>query len=88
MLNCNTKFVTLEIRGRKKLGWEGVFKSKQAKIIFSSRASKLVEQGCLAYLGHIRDVDIEAPSIESIHVVFEFSEVLPNDFPSMLWIEI
>ena len=65
-----------------------MYKPKHANIVFSIWASKLVEQGCLAYLGHIRDVDIEAPSIESIHVVFEFSEVLPNDFPSMLWIEI
>ena len=42
--NCKTKSVTLEIPGREKLEWEGVYKPKQAKIISSIRASKLVEQ--------------------------------------------
>lgn len=37
----------------------------------------------MAYLAHIRDAEIEAPSIESIPVVSEFKEVFPNNFPSM-----
>ena len=37
----------------------------------------------MAYLAHIRDVEIETPSIESIPVVSEFREVLPTDFPGM-----
>ncbi|WMV30007.1 hypothetical protein MTR67_023392 [Solanum verrucosum] len=83
VLNCNTKFVTLEISVREKLEWERVYKPKQAKIISSIRASKVVVQGCLAYLAHVRDVEIEAPSIGSIPVVSEFSEVFPNDLPGM-----
>ncbi len=83
VLNCNTKSVTLEIPDREKLEWEGVYKPKQAKIISSIRARKLVGQGCLAYLAHIRDVEVEAPSIESIPVVSEFREVFPNDLPGM-----
>ncbi|WMV58455.1 hypothetical protein MTR67_051840, partial [Solanum verrucosum] len=55
----------------------------QAKIISVIRASKLVEQGCLAYLAHVRDVEIEAPSIGAIPLVSEFSEVFPNDLPGM-----
>ncbi|WMV50946.1 hypothetical protein MTR67_044331 [Solanum verrucosum] len=73
----------IKILGREKLEWEGVYKPKQAKIISSIRASKLVKQGCLAYLAHVRDVEIEAPSIGFIPVVSEFSEVFPNDLPSM-----
>ncbi|WMV38729.1 hypothetical protein MTR67_032114 [Solanum verrucosum] len=83
VLNCNTKFVTLEILGREKLEWEGMYKPKQAKIISSIRARKLVGQSCLAYLAHIRDVEVKSPSIESIHVVSEFREVFPNDLPGM-----
>ena len=83
VLNCNTKFVTLEIPGREKLEWEGVYKPKQAKIISSIRDRKLVGQGCLAYLAHIRDVEVESPSIESIPVVSEFRELFPNDLPGM-----
>ncbi|KAH0746513.1 hypothetical protein KY290_008221 [Solanum tuberosum] len=75
VLNCNAKFVTLEILGREKLEWEGVYKPKPAKVISPIQARKLVGQGCLAYLAHIRDVEVGSPSIESIHVVSEFREM-------------
>jgi len=48
VLNCNSKSVTLEIPGREKLVWEGVYKPKPTNIISSIRARKLVVQGCLA----------------------------------------
>ena len=83
VLNCNTKSVNLEIPGREKLEWEGVYKPKQAKIISSIRARKLIGQSCLAYLSHIGDVEVENPSIESILVVSEFREVFPNDLPGI-----
>ncbi|WMV32245.1 hypothetical protein MTR67_025630 [Solanum verrucosum] len=73
----------IEVPGREKLEWEGVYKPKPAKIISSIRARKLVGQGCLAYLSHIRDVEVESPSIESIHVVSEFREVFPTDLHGM-----
>jgi len=60
-----------------------VYKPKQAKIITSIRANQLVKQGCLAYLAHIRDVEIEPPSIGSILVVSEFRKVFLNDLPGM-----
>ncbi|WMV19172.1 hypothetical protein MTR67_012557, partial [Solanum verrucosum] len=39
--------------------------------------------GCLAYLAHIRDVEVESPSIESIPVVSEFRVVFPTDLSGM-----
>ncbi|WMV38300.1 hypothetical protein MTR67_031685, partial [Solanum verrucosum] len=71
------------IPGREKLEWKEVYKPKQAKIISSIRARKLVGQGCLSYLAHIRDIEVESPSIESIPVVAEFREVFPNDLPGI-----
>lgn len=70
-LNFNTKSVTLEILGRDRIKWEG--------IIFFIRAKNLVVQGCLAYLTHVWNVEVESPSIESIHVMSEFKEVFPTD---------
>ncbi|WMV54680.1 hypothetical protein MTR67_048065 [Solanum verrucosum] len=66
-----------------KLEWEGVNKPNPAKIISSIRARKLEGQGCLAYLAHIQDVEVESPSIESIPVVSEFKEVFPTDLSGM-----
>ena len=87
ILYCNTKFVIVEISRRKILDWEGVYKLKKVKIKSFIRAVKLVEQDFLAYLAHIRDVEIEVPSIGSLSVVSEFSELFPNDLPSMPLIE-
>ncbi|KAH0652606.1 hypothetical protein KY289_030284 [Solanum tuberosum] len=75
--------VTLEIPGRERLEWEGLYNPKLAKNISFVRAWKLVGQGCLAYLAHIRDFEVESPSIESIPVVLEFREVFPTDLPAM-----
>ncbi|WMV45399.1 hypothetical protein MTR67_038784 [Solanum verrucosum] len=69
--------------GRPVAELEVVYRPKQAKIISYIRARKLIGQGCLAYLAHIKDVEIEAPSIESIPVVSEFREMFPNDLPGM-----
>ena len=60
-----------------------MYKPKQVKIISSIRASKLVKQGCLAYLDYVRDFDIKGPSIGFIYLVSEFNEVFPNDLSGM-----
>ncbi|WMV32715.1 hypothetical protein MTR67_026100 [Solanum verrucosum] len=83
LLNCNTKSMNLEIPSREKFEWERVYKPKPAKVISFIRARKLVGKGCLAYLAHIRDVDVEFPSIDSIHVVSEFKEVFPTNLHCM-----
>lgn len=62
---------------------EGVYKPKKANIVSSIWDSKLIQQGCLVYLAHVRDAAIEAPSIGSIHIVSKFNEVFPNDLSSM-----
>ena len=76
-------FMTLEISRMQKLEWEEVYKPKQVKNKYFIRVVKLVEQGFLAYLAHIRDVEMEALSIGSLSVVSKLSEVFPNDLPCM-----
>lgn len=60
-----------------------MYKPNKSKIIPSILVSKLVEQGCFAYLDYVRNIEIEAPSIMSIPVVSESSEVDPNNLPSI-----
>jgi len=68
---------------RERLGWEGAYMPKPAKIICFMRARKLVGQGCLAYLAHIWDVEAESSFIEFIPIVSEIREEFPTDFPGM-----
>ena len=60
-----------------------MYKPKKVIIISFIQESKLLEHGCLFYLAHNRDVEIESLYIESIPMVFEFSEVFPNNMPGM-----
>ena len=69
LFNFNDKFVTLGISGIEKLEWEGVYKPMQTKVISSIRARELLWKSFLDYLAHIRDVEVETPSIESITVI-------------------
>ena len=41
----------------------------------------MVGQGCSVYLDHIRDVEVESPSIESISSDVIIKEVLHTDLP-------
>ncbi|WMV32576.1 hypothetical protein MTR67_025961 [Solanum verrucosum] len=66
-----------------KVGAGRGYKPKLAKVIYFMQGRKLVGQGCLAYLAQIRDVEVESPSIESIHVVSEFRVMFPTVLPSM-----
>ncbi|WMV07804.1 hypothetical protein MTR67_001189 [Solanum verrucosum] len=65
------------------LEWEGVYKPNLVKVISFIRARKLVGKRCLAYFAHIRDVDAESLSMESIPVVSEFKEVFPTNLSGM-----
>ncbi|WMV19603.1 hypothetical protein MTR67_012988 [Solanum verrucosum] len=57
--------------------------AKYMTLKITGREKKLVEQGCLAYLDHIRDIEAESPSIKSIPIVSKFKEVFPTDLPGM-----
>ncbi|KAH0697738.1 hypothetical protein KY290_015654 [Solanum tuberosum] len=52
-------------------------------VVVNYNAKKLVGQGCLSYLAHILEVDVELPSIKSFHVVSKFKEVFPTKLSGM-----
>ena len=71
VFNYNTKFCDSRNFRKGKIRVRRGYKPKETDIISSVRASILVEQGCLAYLAHAKDADIEAPSIGFIPMVCE-----------------
>lgn len=60
-----------------------MYKPKPAKVISCIQARKMVRQGCLAYLAHVRDVKAEFSFINSIHIMSEFKEVFPINLLGM-----
>ncbi|XP_049372096.1 uncharacterized protein LOC125837004 [Solanum verrucosum] len=83
ILDCNAKTVTLAKPGIDPLVWEGDYIPAPVRIISCLHAKRLVSKGCLAFLAHLRDDTSKVPSIESVSIVREFTDVFPSDLPGM-----
>ncbi|XP_070041637.1 uncharacterized protein [Nicotiana tomentosiformis] len=81
VLNFHAKTVTLAMPKFPRLEWMGSFASVSNHVISFLKARHMVEKGCLAYLAYVRDTTAETPTIDSVPVVWEFSDVFPSDLP-------
>ncbi len=52
-------------------------------MVFASRAKKLINRGCVAYLATIVEEHKEEPTVENILVAREYPDVFPAELPSM-----
>ncbi|XP_070045104.1 uncharacterized protein [Nicotiana tomentosiformis] len=80
---CHAVTVTLGILELLRLEWKSSFVSASSRVISFLKARHMVEKGCLAYLAYVRDTTTKTPTIDSVPVVREFSDVFPSDLPSM-----
>lgn len=83
MLNFHAKAIALEILNKERLELKELDKPKLAKVIFYIQARKMGQQGCLAYLVHVRDVKAKSPFIDSISIIYKFKGVFCTDFLGM-----
>ncbi|XP_070036499.1 uncharacterized protein [Nicotiana tomentosiformis] len=83
VLDCYAKIITLKMLVMPKLEWMGSFISTSRRVISFLKARHMVEKGCLAYLAYVRDTAAETPTIDSVHVVWDFSVMLPSDLLGM-----
>ncbi|XP_070048939.1 uncharacterized protein [Nicotiana tomentosiformis] len=83
VLDFHAKTVTLAMLELPRLEWKGLSVSASNQVISFLKARHMVEKGCLAYLAYGRDTTAETPAINSLPVVWEFSDVFPSDLPGM-----
>ncbi|XP_070050234.1 uncharacterized protein [Nicotiana tomentosiformis] len=83
ILDFHAKVVTLAMPELPRLEWKGSFVSVSSRIISFLKARHMVDKGCLAYLDYVRDTTVETPVIDSVPVVWEFSNVFPSDILGM-----
>ncbi|XP_070032550.1 uncharacterized protein [Nicotiana tomentosiformis] len=83
ILDCHAKTVTLAMPELPRLEWKGSSVNASSRVIAFLKARHMVEKGCLAYLDYIWDTTTETPTIDSMSVVWEFSDVFPSDLPGM-----
>ncbi|XP_075076408.1 uncharacterized protein LOC142163057 [Nicotiana tabacum] len=83
ILDCHAKTITLVIPKLSRLEWKGLSINASSGVISFLKARHMVEKGCLDYIAYVRDTFVETPTIDSLLVVREFSDVFPSDLPGM-----
>ncbi|XP_070023193.1 uncharacterized protein [Nicotiana sylvestris] len=83
ILDCHAKTVTLVMPKLPRLEWKGSPISAPSRIISFMKDQHMVEKGYLSYLAYVQDTTAETPTIDSMHVVWEFSDVFPSNLPGM-----
>ena len=55
--------------------------SPKSHFISYLKARKLISKGCIYHLVRFKDTKSETPTLQSVNVVNEFSDVFPDDLP-------
>ncbi|XP_070026264.1 uncharacterized protein [Nicotiana sylvestris] len=84
ILDYHAKTVTLAMPGVPWIEWRVSIDFVLNRVISFLKAQRIVGKGCLSYLAFVRDVDAVTPSIDSVPVVRDFTDVFPVDLSDML----
>ncbi|XP_070013914.1 uncharacterized protein [Nicotiana sylvestris] len=83
MLDCYSKIVRFQFPNEEVLEWKGSSTSLVGKFISYLKAQRMIGKGCLAYLAHIINPELEPLALQSVPVVREFLKVFPDDLPEL-----
>jgi len=82
-IDCKNKLITFREPGQEEFIYRACRSSCFVATISATRARKLVNGGCVAFLATVMEVDRVAPSLEDLSVVREFPDVFPAELPGM-----
>ncbi|XP_070042517.1 uncharacterized protein [Nicotiana tomentosiformis] len=83
VLDCRSKTITLAMPELSRLDWKGSSVSTASQVISFLKDRHMVEKGYLACLPYVWDTTVESPTIDSVPVVWEFTDVFPSNLPGM-----
>ena len=55
----------------------------RGQILSYLKTRKMISKGCVYHLVHVKDSSSEFPSLETVPVVNEYSDVFPKDLPGI-----
>ncbi|XP_070043215.1 uncharacterized protein [Nicotiana tomentosiformis] len=84
ILDFHANTITLVMPGLLRFEWKGSCVSTSSRVISFLKDRHMAEKGYLAYLAYVLDTTTEAPTVDSVPVVWEFSDVFPSDLLGML----
>ncbi|WMV19660.1 hypothetical protein MTR67_013045 [Solanum verrucosum] len=80
-VECWTKIVKFHFPGEAVREWKGDTATPKSRFIFNLKARKMITRGFIYHLVRVHDIDAEPPTLQSISVVNEFLDVLPEEIP-------
>lgn len=82
-IDCESRVVTFCKPAQDELIYQGCRSSLFASTVSMSRAKKLINSSCVAYLATVVEDRKDILVLENIHIVQEFSDVFPVELPGM-----
>lgn len=83
MVDCSRKIVTFRSPGMPVITFYRERDNLSSCLILALTAEKLLRKNCQAFLAHVVNTKVGKLSISDIPVVEEFSDVFPDDIPSL-----
>lgn len=80
-INCKTKRVSLKANDNKRITLRG--QKQNRKLLTMAQVTRMLRQGCQAYLAHVVDTEKPTPKLEEILVVNKFVDVFPEELPGL-----
>ncbi|XP_070034789.1 uncharacterized protein [Nicotiana tomentosiformis] len=63
--------------------WKGNTASLRGRFISYLKARKVIKKGYIYHLVRVQDVKVESPTVQSIPVINEFSDIFPDELPGL-----
>ncbi|XP_070057116.1 uncharacterized protein [Nicotiana tomentosiformis] len=73
-LDCRTRTVRFEFPSESVIEWKRDNVASKGRFISYLKATKMINKGCIYHMVRVSDTDAEAPTLEFVLVVNEFSE--------------
>ncbi|XP_070002054.1 uncharacterized protein [Nicotiana sylvestris] len=82
-IDCRAKVVRFHFPGESVLKWKSNATTPKGKFISYLRARKFIAKGCIYHLVHVRDIDKEPATLQSVPIVNEFPTVFTDGLPGI-----